>query len=205
MGGRRLIRTAVTVLLLTAAACSSSAADKAAPGATVPTEPVTTTTTNPYAVPRAIDAAYVNRVLAALDAVVGDAVRIVVATRNLPPEALDRLRAVYADTNRLQRSIDGFQRDIREGLTGYKPNPGNKTSVVVDLLTATPSCIFASVQRNYSEVSTNTSALRNPQWIELRPVDSMKNAYAYNPTPWAYGYDGFPPDVSQVPPDPCKE
>ncbi|MCA1675689.1 MAG: hypothetical protein LC799_27090, partial [Actinobacteria bacterium] len=158
-------------LLAASAACSSSPADKAGPTATVGTEPPRTTTTNPYAVPPVIDIAYVNRVLAGLDAAVGDIVRLVIRTRTIPPEALDRMNAVYADPDRLQRSIDGFQRDIRENFNGYKGNPGNKVSVVSDLITATPTCIFARVQRDYSAVSANPSALRNPQWVGLRPLE----------------------------------
>src|SRR3954452_13325268 len=113
---RRMALPAVlAALALTAsAACSSGGGSKGSAGAgatvTVATEPARTTTTNPYAVPAVIDVAYVNRVLAGLDAAVGDIVRQVIRTKAIPQEALDRMRAVYADPARLQRSIDGFQR-----------------------------------------------------------------------------------------------
>jgi len=168
----------------------------------VGTEPATTTTTNPYAVPAVIDAAYVNRVLAGLDAVVGDAVRIVVATRNLPPEALDRLRAVYAEDERLQREIDGAQRDLRNGFANIRPNPGNKLTKVTELITATPACIFGRVRRDYSLVSTNTLPGLEDQWVGLKPIDPSRDRNRYNPTPWVFVYDGFPKDRSR-PPDPC--
>lgn len=202
MGGRLTIPTAVAALFLSAAACSSSSADKAGPAATVGTEPVTTTTTSPYAVPAVIDAAYVNRVLAGLDAVVGDAVRIVVAARNLPPEALDRLRAVYAEDELLQLDIDGFQRDLRNGLSDYRPNPGNQVTIVAELINATPACIFSRVRRDYSLVGTNPLPGIGDAWVGLKPIDVSRDPNRYNPTPWAFVYDGFPKDRSR-PPDPC--
>jgi hypothetical protein len=75
-------RTAITaalaaLALLASASCSSGTADRGSAGAnptlatdpprtnpTLATVPAPTTTTNPYAVPAVIDAAYVNRVLA---------------------------------------------------------------------------------------------------------------------------------------------
>src|SRR5687768_15070166 len=63
---RTAIPTVLAALALTASvACSGRAADRGSAGAnpTVATEPPTTTTTNPYAVPAVIDAAYVDRVL----------------------------------------------------------------------------------------------------------------------------------------------
>lgn len=116
MARRTALPAALAALaLLASAACSDGGgASKGSAGAnpTLATEPPRTTTTNPYAVPAVIDVAYVNRVLLGLDAAVGDIVRLIIQTRNIPPEALDRLSAVYAEPNRLQRSIDGFQRDI---------------------------------------------------------------------------------------------
>jgi len=65
---------AVAVLMTLAACKESGSASPPVNGATVPTAAPTTTTTNPYAVPQVIDAAYFNRVLAGLDAVEGDVV-----------------------------------------------------------------------------------------------------------------------------------
>jgi hypothetical protein len=195
----------VTVALLAPTACSNGAANKGTAGAnpTLATDPPTTTTTNPYAVPAVIDVAYVNRVLAGLDAAVGDIVRLVIQTKTIPPEALERMKAVYVDPDRIQRSIDGFQRDLRLNLAGYRQNPGNKTTIVSELITASPVCIFAKVQRDYSAVSTDQSALRNPQWVGLKPFDRSRDSSRSNPTPWAFIYDGFPADPTSQPANPC--
>lgn len=205
MGGRRAGRVALAALLLAAsAACNSSGGERDTTAAnTVRTEPAPTTTTNPYAVPAVIDEAYVNRVLAGLDAAVGDIVRLVIRTRTIPPEALARMKAVYAEPNRLQRSIDGFQRDIREQFQGYKMPAGNKTSQVLELISATRDCIFARIHRDYSAVSTNPVAARNPQWVGLQRLDPNRDPDGYNQTTWAFIYDGFPADPSSVPSNPC--
>jgi hypothetical protein len=212
-------RTAIPAVLaalalLASAACSGGdGASKGSAGAnpavatepprtnpTLATVPAPTTTTNPYAVPAVIDAAYVNRVLASLDALLGDVLRIVKRTNTIPQEAYDRLKAVYIEPEFLQLRIDSFQRDIREGFRGYRPDPGNKASTVLRILTTRPSCIFVEVRRDYSAVGLN--ARTSTEWVALTKHDPSRDPSRYNATPWAMTYDGFPPDRSQ-PPDPC--
>lgn len=188
--------------LAASAACSSNSPDRAGPSATVATEPAPTTTTDPYAVPAVIDTAYVNRVLAGLDAAMGDVLRLIVRTRTIPPEAYDRLRALYPDDERLQRSIDSFQRDLRQNFSGYRADPGDKTSTVTQLITATRACIFTRVARDYSNVGTSPLPALDVQWIGLKPLDTNRDPSGYNPTKWVFVYEGFPPDRSEAP-NPC--
>ena len=190
-------------LLLASTACHPSSAEKAATGPTptVATEPAPTTTTDPYAVPAVIDTAYVNRVLAGLDAQMGDVTRMVIVTRTLPREALDRLRAVYGSDQWLQTSIDSFQRDLRNGLTSYKADPGNKITVTNKLIAVNRDCIFAEVSRDYSKVGINASS-PDTQWVALRPLDPSRDPHGYNPTKWALIYDGYTETRSR-PSDPC--
>lgn len=200
---RRTASTAVlaAALLTTCVACTHVSADKATSSATVRTEPAPTTTTNPYAVPAVIDAAYVNRVLAGLDAVMGDAIRLVVQTRTIPPEALDRLKAISGNRDVLQLYIDGLQLDMNAGFKNYRPQIGNRQSVATQILAARPDCVFVQLSRDYSAITVDTSAVVNPQWAAIRRLDpSMPNAY--NQTSWAFIYDGFTRDRSQ-PRDPC--
>ena len=203
LGGRKAVRAALAAVLLAAsAACSDSRADKASPTATVATDPPPTTTTNPYAVPAVIDIAYVNRVLAGLDAAIGDVLRIIMRANTIPTEAFDRLKALYADPDFLQIQFDNYQSDIRKKFASYKSPPGNQTTTVVRLITAKTTCIFAQVQRNYAAVSASGAPDPHALWVGLRPIDEAQDPNHYNPTLWAYTYDGFPPDRSQ-PPDPC--
>jgi hypothetical protein len=181
-----------------AVACSSAKGLHAVtPHASVPTAPAQTTTTNPYAIPAVIDAAYVNRVLAALDAAVGDVVRIVASTKSLPPDAVTRLRAWYTPEE-LAKQVDYFQQDIAQGARRLKTDPGNIVSQGSPLISARTDCIFAQVARDYRLVSDSPDPRLGIQWVGLVPVDPNNDPNHYNPTPWAFSYDGF--EENLVPP-----
>jgi len=212
---RTAIPAVLAALALTAsAACSGGAADKGSAGAnptlatdpprtnpTVATVPSATTTTNPYAVPAVIDAAYVNRVLAGLDAITGDAVRIVLQTRSIPREVYDRLRAIYSNDKWLQVDIDGLQSDMRNGFVTYRQSPGNQVTTVTQLITIKRECIFARVNRDYSAIGLNSSA-SDIQWIALTPLDPSRDITGYNGTRWSFAYNGYTSNRTQ-PADPC--
>jgi hypothetical protein len=199
VGGRRVILALAAMLLLTA--CSPKSTGAATPSATVATEPARTTTTGPYDIPPVIDAAYVNRVLAGLDAVYGDVTRMVVSTKRLPPEALARLRAIYDDPGVLQLKLDAIQMVIPNGLSQFNRNPGNQVTTAVKLLSVKPTCIFASATRDFSQVGPN-GLDADPIWVALVPVNPARDPNHYNATSWAFRYDGFPPSRTQ-PADPC--
>jgi hypothetical protein len=194
-----------TLLLTASPACQrSSGADRGTAANTVATEPpatATTATTNPYAVPAVIDVAYVNRVLAGLDGITGDVVRLIVKTKTIPREAYDRLRAIYATDDWLQLQIDSFQDDMRNGLVNYKPDPGNALTAVTQMITIQPTCIFARVRRDYSAVGVN-STTSDTQWIALRPLSASRDPQRYNLTSWALAYEGYTQTRNQ-PSDPC--
>lgn len=190
-----------TALALVATACGGGDSD-AGPTATVSPAPATTTTTNPYAIPEVIDAAYVNRVLEGLDAAVGDIVRLVVRTRDIPPEVFDRLKAVYLNRDDMSLFLSGIQRDLRLGFAGYKPNPGNAKTTVDQLLSVSQSCVYVRVKRDYSEVATNSPSEAKIEWIGLQPLDRALDPHQYNPTPWIMNLEGVRSDGGQ-PPSPC--
>jgi hypothetical protein len=194
---RRVGAVGVAVALVLLAACGGGD-EPSGPTATVP-QP--TTTTDPYAIPDVIDEAYVNRVLAGLDQAVGDVTRIVVATRTITPEAVDRLKAIYVG-DYLQLTVDLYQDDLFNSLAGYRENPGNQATAVTRMISATPACIFAQVNRDYSAVSLDPDPSLATQWVALVPIAPANNPDSYNPTRWAYTYDGLQEDLSQ-PPDPC--
>lgn len=201
MGGR-LTRAGVAGLILAAAlAGCSSGGDSAFPTATLGTAPPVTPTTDPYAVPAVIDAAYVNRVLAGLDAAVGEVVRIVVRDRTIPQEVLDRLDALYVGEF-VQIRRDLLAVDVQTGLSNYHVVPGNQKTVVSELISTNRTCVFARVQRDYSAVALKPNRAFDTQWVILKPLDGSRDPRNYNPTPWAYIYDGFEPDRT-APPDQC--
>jgi hypothetical protein len=61
--------------------------------------------------------------------------------------------------------------------------------------------MFATVRRDYSAVNSQADPV-NPQWVALKPLDASRDPHGYNPTSWAFAYDGFPSDRSQ-PQNPC--
>lgn len=190
----------LVVTTLVVAACSSGSGE-AEQRTTVPTAPALTTTTNPYAVPEVIDAAYVNRVLTGLDAAVGDVVRIVLAAGHVTPESLDRLEALYQGEAFSQR-VNSFTADSAEGFSDYRPNPGNRRTTVKELITARPTCIFTRVFRDFSAVGTNPDPELSDQYVGLKPLDPSDDPNHYNPTNWTMIYDGFVRSRGR-PPDPC--
>lgn len=185
-------------VLMVAGACRSPT-PVAGSASTVATEPERTTTTHPYAVPAVIDDAYVNRVLAGLDAVMGDVLRLTMTAKAIVPEAYDRLKAIYADSQGLmQDQIDLLQSGIRRGFPTVRVNPGNSATTVSQLISGSASCIFVKANRDYTSVSAGPStAAGGGLWIALRPADPSRDPSGYNPTRWALFYEGFRADQSE--------
>jgi len=192
----------LAVATLVAATACSSGKQKATPSATVPTAPAQTTTTDPYAVPTVIDAAYVNRVLAGLDAVVGDVARLMLQTRSIPPDAIERYRSIYAMADLLQQKIDLLQEDVRRNFADYKTPPGNPVTTVEQILSARADCVFARVSRDYSQIARTPAPTPSELWVVLVRRDSTSDSVEYNRTRWALGYDGYEPG-RRAPGDPC--
>jgi hypothetical protein len=183
--------------MLLSGACGSKE-EPLGPTATVPQA---TTTTDPYAVPAVIDEAYVNRVLAGLDQAVGDVTRLVVSSRTIPREAVERLKALYVGRS-LQLSVDLYQDDIFNNFEGYRESPGNQATTLVRLIDVNPGCIFAQVNTDFSAVSLYPDPALSNAWVALVPLDDSQDPNGYNPTRWAFASEGFRKDLSQ-PENPC--
>ena len=184
------------------AACTKGGADVSVPRATVGTEAPTTTTTNPYAVPAVIDAAYVNRVLAGLDAVFGDAFRLMVSTKSVAEQSLDRFKAIYGDRELLNLQLKIVQDNLRFDLAKIPAVPGNKRTTVNELISVKATCIFASVDRDYSAFTGSPLPPRR-EWVALKPLSITSDPNRYNVTNWAYVYEGFDPDRKPPATSPC--
>lgn len=191
----------VCALLL--GACADKPTEPEVPAATVRTEPPTTATTNPFAVPAVIDAAYVNRVLAWFDQVEGDVARRIMSSRALAPDDVARLRAIHASDGAFQVALDAIQFDIRSGFAGALPNPGNTKTVVVEILSAKPSCVYLKVDRDYSAVASNPNPSLRTQWVAMRRIDPPISPY--NATGWGYQLNGGAFGAKPTAPatDPC--
>jgi len=192
---RRLTVVSAVLALLVAGACGG----KEEPLGPTATLGQPTTTTDPYAIPAVIDQAYVNRVLAGLDHAVGEVTRIVVRERAIPQEAVDRLKALFVGEF-LSLRVASYEADMRDNFSGYRENPGDRTTVVTRIISSSPSCIFAEVERDYSAGSNRPeAATTTTQWIAIRHT---ANFVDFNPTKWIFIYDGYRKSRTE-PPDPC--
>jgi len=175
-------------VLLTIPACSGGS-DAASVPATIPAA-------------KGEEAATVNRVLAALDGVMGDLQRILMRERRITPEVTDRLRAIYAGPELLNH-IDAFRADVANGLAAYKDPPGNRVSTVSRLITASPICVFAEVTRDYAPVTSGPPPPPSSLFVVLVAKAEADDPRQLNPTPWTMLYDGVQNDGTQ-PEDICR-
>ena len=190
---RRLGGAAVAAFAL--AACSSQ------PTPVVQAKVPSTTIggSNPYAVPSHITPAYIQGVLNALDAVDGDAARLIVAKHALVKPALQRLEAIDSKSW-FTEDTDTWIDDLAAGLRGYRPNPGNRLDKITRVVSASTGCVFVAAQSNFSAISTSEPRT-HINYIELLP-STLSTAAQWNPTPWVFGIEGWN-SSGLTPSNPC--
>jgi hypothetical protein len=148
------------------------------------------------------ETATVDRILAGLDAVMGDVQRNLVRDRRITPEVTDGLRAIYVGPELLNQ-IDAFRADVANGLVGMKNPPGKRVTTVSRLITVSPICIFVEVTRDYSPVTAGAAPRPASLYVVLVTKTEADDPRQLNPTPWAMLYDGVQVDGSQ-PEDVCR-
>jgi hypothetical protein len=201
----RLVIGMAAVLLL--AGCESSPHHAAAPTTTTAppvvttpatTDPTTTTSTtvaptttvpNPDVVPAVITPAYVNAVFKVLDHVLGNSLRLDLATTDVPPQSLSDLRAVFNDplyTEEKKIAIDEFTTD----LSNVRMPPGDDVNTVVHLISMSPTCIFVETALNVSNVVYKVPP-PGFDYYELQLKQAGDDPAGLNSTPWALSYELF--------------
>jgi hypothetical protein len=160
----------------------------------------TSVTTDPYAVPPKITAAYVQRVLNALEGVNGAIAREVVSTRTFNNSAAVMLRAITTP-DEFSREANLWATEVGGGLNNFVDNPGAVHDSVSSLLSAQSACVFVSVYRNFSAVA-RTPPPNHLSFIQLVPKAAGNDPQRINPTPWAFGFVGFS-NTGGSPGDPC--
>ncbi|HUP71282.1 MAG TPA: hypothetical protein VM142_15930 [Acidimicrobiales bacterium] len=189
-----LLLAAVTVLALAGGACSSGDSDSADP--TLPTKPGLTTTTSapapadPYAIPKVIDEAYVNRVLAALNRVRGDALRSVVSKEAIDIDSVERLRAIYNDPE-FDVALQGLRDQHKRGLDMFKSPPGDRISTVTSVVRASSDCVFVLARLDFSQVIRDAEAPQpgEVQAITLHRTQSGADPNQFNKTHWSISFE----------------
>jgi hypothetical protein len=175
-----------SLVLVAALALGTGCNGKTDSGAntTLPPPPTASTTpADPYAVPAVIDEAYVNRVLAGLDQVRGDAVRRFVAIGQVDAEAGRAMRSIYNDPQYAQE-LEGLVKTDRSRL---KTPPGNRRTTATRVLQGQQTCILAEVSIDFSEVALAPPPRPADEVtsVTLRPTQPGADIRSLNPTPWS--------------------
>jgi hypothetical protein len=199
MRNRGTIRvTAVLLMLLFLAACSGRSHDAAsttsAPpqppttSATVQVTPPTTALVNPDVIPPVITAAYVNAVFAVLNHINGDAVRALVASKQVTPTVRLYLRAAYNDPLYAEE-ITIAQQSIDGNLSNVRSPPGDILTRVERLISATPTCIFAETQSDFSNVVRGSAPPAASEYFSLSLKELANDPHRVNRTPWEFSFN----------------
>ena len=202
-------------MVIAAAACSSGGGEgpptASAPAAPAPTAapttavslagsssttaaPVATTTTDPFGVPDVIDETYVNRVLAELNRIYGDAVRLVYEAGEVTDEAMELVSSMSADFGEivLITELSGTP----ENANLLREPPGDIVQTVEQLKSVSSDCVFAVVATDNAALVLNPFALE-PSFLTLSRTTE-------NLTGWALVDSAVEVDGGE-PPDSCVE
>jgi hypothetical protein len=200
-------KTPIVCLLVVGALGLGLAAcrDGGASGAddTLPPPATSSTTAAPpsYDVPAVIDAAYVARVMQALDRVYGNGVRHLAQVRTVDEEFLKHLVAIYTDRY-FRLAQEAWVKDVAQGLPGLLERPGDPVTTVSLLLRTEKACVLAAVTRDLGPMRTNPLPDPGQHYVALVPKDPVRDPAGINPTPWMVSFDGVP--RGDVPPEqPC--
>lgn len=148
----------------------------------------TTTVPNPDVVPAVITPAYVNSVFVVLNHIWGNSLRAEVASGKVTPAVLADLRAVFNDPLYSQE-VEGANQALSQ-LANVRNPPGDPAETVIQLISASPSCIFVKSKSNVAAV-VKTLPPQGYDYYELVPKQSNADPRRLNTTPWALAYDLF--------------
>ena len=183
--------------LVVLAACSSGS--KPGGSASVPAAAATaasTTTADPWAVPSTITPAYLDRVLAELNHIDGNAFRDARAHNAVTPTYLADERTIRAGPHEVQLREDLVNKDISIHWSGVAAVPGDREMTVISVLSAPRPCVFAEVNVDFSPITVGPPQTYPPWYIALIPMAANN----MNATHWALADDGF--ELGGGPPSP---
>lgn len=157
--------------------------------ATPPTTRQVSTTVDPFAVPDPIDVAYVERVMAALDHLYGDAAREVARERALTDEFEAIMRSIYADKF-VGLVLETWQKEEDRSFANLAATPGDPTTQITEAIALRPDCVVIAVDRDRSPVLAQAEPVGHQEYVVLeRPADAVSSRR--NPTGWVMALDGF--------------
>lgn len=170
---------AIVALSLAVSGCAGSGGHKAAPTSVArPVGP------NPDVVPAVITPAYVDAVFVELNRIYGDATRLEIGTDSVSTEVYQLLRSIYTDPD-YGFQVKIFKQSLADGFANVVKPPGDRTTKVLKLLSATPSCILVQTETTFRGVVLHPGppAASEYYMLGLKPPNYDPNHI--NPTPWA--------------------
>lgn len=201
---RRIWALGVVVLLVLVGACSSGA-HRSDPTTTSSTAaPATSTapvTPNPYVVPPVITPAYVDAVFKVLNHINGNAVRLLVASGAVTPQALSYLRSIYGDPL-YSKEVTLATSSLKGDLANVRKPPGDVVTTVQRLIHASSSCIFVEISENYNAVLYRPGTPPSSGYWGLKEKSSQDDPHGLNPTPWVLFFNAVYMSPTVIP-DQC--
>ncbi|MDE3204762.1 MAG: hypothetical protein KGQ66_11115 [Acidobacteriota bacterium] len=194
----------MVVLLVLVGACSSGA-HRSDPTTTSSTAaPATSTapvTPNPYVVPPVITPAYVDAVFKVLNHINGNAVRLLVASGAVTPQALSYLRSIYGDPL-YSKEVTLATSSLKGDLANVRKPPGDVVTTVQRLIHASSSCIFVEISENYNAVLYRPGTPPSSGYWGLKEKSSQDDPHGLNPTPWVLFFNAVYMSPTVIP-DQC--
>jgi len=184
---RRTWPGALALALVGACASGGAKPGGTASVGTAPRAQASTTTIDPWAVPAVITVPYVNRVLAELNHIDGNAIRSARAANALTPEFNQLEMSIFATEQNFDLTQQVWQKTIADGWANVSEDPGDVVSTVMQLLSTSSQCIYASVREDFSHQGPGGVGVAPKWWIALSPTRPT----TANPTHWAFIYDGY--------------
>jgi hypothetical protein len=201
---RRRVLALGSAAALILGACSSSS-HRAVP-ATSSTVPSTTAITqaaapNPDVIPAVITPAYVDAVFKVLNHINGDAVRALVASREVTPTAQTYLRSIYNDPLYAEE-VTIARESIAGNLTNVRNPPGDRRTTASRLIAASPACVFVETNTDLSEVLIHPTERAGAEYYRLTRKQNNADPRHLNPTPWALSFNATYKTPTNIP-DQC--
>lgn len=184
-------------------ACRDSNADD--PPTTVPTAPPrnatssTTTTVPSFEIPPVIDVPYIEKVMAAIDHVDGEATRYVAAKRQIDETFLGMYVSIYTDKY-LDLVTQSWYEIAGDNFELLAAEPGDPKTSVVRVIRADGQCILIEAKRDYT-AQLRTADPGGARYVALVPLPPERDADNVNPTPWIMSLDGRNDDGSEPKPE----
>jgi len=154
---------------------------------TAPPSTAATTTTDPWAVPSTITPAYLDRVLAELNHIDGEAFRDARAHNAVTPTFISLEQSIRAGSHELALREQLIAKEVAIKWSGIRLNPGDRVETVESTVESPPPCVLASVAVDFASVTTGPPQTYPAWYIALVPAVPSE----LNPTHWALADDGF--------------